>query len=141
MMGLLAYLFFSWFNQNRRSGTGFTVFLYGISSVALVLNTVIGLASLYTLSRYESAILGPRVTNYVVVISSPIDSILNTLYIVLVKMAQIKGAKHQDAPIKRVRSDSATPHSSSKSNNKNRYYYQRRIITTEEEKERNQQQK
>jgi hypothetical protein len=81
MMGLLAYLFFIWFNQNRRSG-GLTVFLYGISSAALVLNTVIGLALLYTLSRYKSAIVGPRATNYVVVISSPIDTILNTLYIV-----------------------------------------------------------
>jgi hypothetical protein len=81
MMGLLAYLFFSWFNQNRRSGSGLTVFLYGISSAALVLNTIMGLALLYTLSQYKSAIIAPRATHYVVVISSPIDSILNPLYI------------------------------------------------------------
>ena len=82
MMGLLAYLFLSWYNQNRRSSTAFTVFLYGISSVALVINTVIGLALLFTLSRYKPSIVGPRASNYVVVISSPIDSVLNTLYIV-----------------------------------------------------------
>jgi hypothetical protein len=82
MMGLLAYLFFSWFNQNRGSGSsGLTVFLYGISSAALVINTVIGLALLYTLSRYKPAIVGPRAANYNIVISSPTDSILNTLYI------------------------------------------------------------
>jgi hypothetical protein len=82
MIGLLAYLFFSWFNQNRRSGSGgLTVFLYGISSVALVLNTVLGLALLYTLSRYKPAVVGPRAANYNIVISSPIDSTLNTLYI------------------------------------------------------------
>jgi hypothetical protein len=83
MMGLLAYLFFIWFNQNRRSGSGgLTVFLYGISSVALILNTIIGLALLYALSEYKPAILGPRAANYNIVISSSIDSILNTLYIV-----------------------------------------------------------
>jgi hypothetical protein len=81
MTGLLAYLFLSWFNQNRRSGSGLTVFLYGISSAALVLNTVLGLALIYTLSRYKPAIVGPRAANYNVVISSPIDSTLNTLYI------------------------------------------------------------
>jgi hypothetical protein len=82
MMGLLAYLFFIWFNQNRKSGNGLTVFLYGISSAGLLLNTIIGLALLYTLSRYKPAIVGPRATSYSVVISSPIDSTLNTLYIV-----------------------------------------------------------
>jgi hypothetical protein len=82
MTGLLAYLFFSWFNQNRISRSGLSVFLYGISSAALVLNTVIGLALLYTLSRYKPAMVGPRATNYVVVISSPLDSILNNLYII-----------------------------------------------------------
>ncbi len=81
MMGLLAYLFFIWFNQNRRNG-GLTVFLYGISSAALVLNTVIAVALLYTLSRYKPAIVGPRATNYVVIVSSPIDSILNISYVV-----------------------------------------------------------
>jgi hypothetical protein len=81
MMGLLAYLFFIWFNQNRRSGGGLTVFLYGISSAALVLNTVIGLALIYTLSRYKPAIVGPHAQTYMTFISSPIDSILNTLYI------------------------------------------------------------
>jgi hypothetical protein len=81
MMGLLAYLFFSWFNQNRKSGSGLTVFLYGISSAALLLNTIIGFALLYTLSRYKPAIVGPRATSYSVVISSPIDSTLNTLYL------------------------------------------------------------
>ncbi|HYY67280.1 MAG TPA: hypothetical protein VE572_02915 [Nitrososphaeraceae archaeon] len=81
MMGLLAYLFFIWFNQNRKSGNGFTVFLYGISSAALLLNTIIGFALLYTLSRYKPAIVGPRATSYSVVISSPIDSTLNTLYL------------------------------------------------------------
>jgi hypothetical protein len=81
MMGLLAYLFFIWFNQNRKSGNGLTVFLYGISSAALLLNTIIGLALLYTLSRYKPAIVGPRATSYSVVISSPIDSTLNTLYL------------------------------------------------------------
>ena len=81
MTGLLAYLFLSWFNQNRRSGSGLTVFLYGISSAALVLNTVLGLALIYTLSRYKPAVVGPRAANYNAVISSPIDSTLNTLYI------------------------------------------------------------
>ena len=81
MMGLLAYLFFIWFNQNRKSGNGLTVLLYGISSAALLLNTIIGLALLYTLSRYKPAIVGPRATSYSVVISSPIDSTLNTLYL------------------------------------------------------------
>ena len=82
MIGLLAYLFFSWFNQNRKSSNGFTVFLYGISSAALVLNTVVGVALLYTLSRYKPDIVGPRAANYVVVISSPFDSFFNTLYII-----------------------------------------------------------
>jgi hypothetical protein len=81
MTGLLAYLFLSWFNQNRKSGSGLTVFLYGISSAALVLNTVLGLALIYTLSRYKPAVVGPRAANYNAVISSPIDSTLNTLYI------------------------------------------------------------
>jgi hypothetical protein len=84
MMGLLAYLFFIWFNQNRRSAGGggsSTVLLYCISSAALVLNTVIGLALLYTLSRYKPAIVGPHAGVYVTVILSPIDSILNNLYI------------------------------------------------------------
>ena len=82
MMGLLAYLFFSWFNQNRRSGSGaLTVLLYGISTVVLVLNTVIGLGLLYTLSRHKPALVGPRATNYFTSVSSPIDNTLNTLYI------------------------------------------------------------
>jgi hypothetical protein len=84
MMGLLAYLFFIWFNQNRRSGSGgggLKVFLYCISSAALVLNTVIGLALIYTLSRFKPAIASPHAANYTTVILSPIDSILNTLYI------------------------------------------------------------
>jgi hypothetical protein len=82
MMGLLAYLFFIWFNQNRRRSGGLTVFLYGISSVALVLNTIIGLALIHTISQYKSAIVSPRATHYLIGISSPIHSILNTLYIV-----------------------------------------------------------
>jgi hypothetical protein len=80
MMGLLAYLFFSWFKQNRKSSGHLTVLLYGISSAALVLNTVIGLAYLYALSRYKPGMVGSRSANYVIVISSPIDSILNNLY-------------------------------------------------------------
>lgn len=82
MMGLLAYLFFIWFNQNRRSGGSSTIFLYCISSAALVLNTVIGLALLYTLSRLKVAIVGPHAGSYHIGILSPIDSILNNLYIV-----------------------------------------------------------
>ncbi len=81
MIGLLAYLFFSWFNHNRRSSRGLTIFLYVISSVALVLNTVIGLGLLYTLSRHKPALVGPRATNYFTSVSSPIDNTLNTLYI------------------------------------------------------------
>jgi hypothetical protein len=80
MMGLLAYLFFSWFNQNRRSG-GLTVFLYCISSVALVLNTVIGLALLYALSRYKPAIVGSHAASLTIGITGPIDRALNTLYV------------------------------------------------------------
>ena len=81
MMGLLAYLFFIWFNQNRRS-SGLTVFLYCISSAAFVLNTVIGLVLIYTLSQYKPAIVGPRAgITYVTLISSPMDSTLNALYI------------------------------------------------------------
>jgi hypothetical protein len=80
MMGLLAYLFFIWFNQNRSSG-GLTVFLYGISSAALVLNTVIGLALLYTLSLYKPAIVGPHAASLTIGITGPIDRVLNTLYV------------------------------------------------------------
>lgn len=82
MMGLLAYLFFSWFKQNRMSSGRLTVLLYGISSASLVLITVIGLAYLYALSRYKPEMVGSRSTNYVIAISSPIDSILNNLYAV-----------------------------------------------------------
>jgi hypothetical protein len=83
MTGLLAYLFFSWFNQNRRSGSGgLTVFLYGISCAALLINTLIGFALIYTISQYKSTIVSPRATHYLIGISSPIHSILNTLYIV-----------------------------------------------------------
>jgi hypothetical protein len=80
MMGLLAYLFFIWFNQNRRSG-GLTVFLYGISSAALVLNTVIGLALIYTLSVYKPAIMGPHAVSVTIGITGPIDRVLNPLYV------------------------------------------------------------
>jgi hypothetical protein len=81
MMGLLAYLYFSWFNQNRRSGGGLTVFLYGISSAALVLNTVIGLALIYTLSEYKPAIMGPHAVSVTIGITGPIDRVLNPLYV------------------------------------------------------------
>lgn len=81
MMGLLAYLFFGWFKQNRRSVGGLTVFLYGISSVALVLNTVIGAAFIYSLSVTKAPILGPHAGSVTVVIGTQIGRILNTLYI------------------------------------------------------------
>ena len=81
MMGLLAYLFFSWFNQNRRSGSGFTVLLYGISTVVLVLNTVIGLALLYTLSLYKPAIVGSHAASLTIGITKPVDRVLNTSYV------------------------------------------------------------
>jgi hypothetical protein len=83
MMGLLTYLFFTWFNQNRRGGGGLTVFLYGISSAALVLNTVIGAALIYTLSLTRPAIQGPHAASFHVVVGGPIDSILNPLYIAI----------------------------------------------------------
>jgi len=81
MMGLLAYLFFRWFNQNRRSGGGLTVFLYGLSSAALLLNTMIGIALLYTLSIHKGLITGPRSATLTMNVSGPIDSTLNDLYI------------------------------------------------------------
>jgi hypothetical protein len=81
MIGLLAYLFFMWFNQNRRSGSGLKVFLYGISSTALVLNTVIGVALIYSLSLTKPAMIGPHAGSVTVVIGTHIDRILNPLYI------------------------------------------------------------
>jgi hypothetical protein len=81
MMGLLAYLFFIWFNQNRRSGSGFTIFFYGISTVALLLNTVIGLALIYTLSLYKPAIVGSHATSLTIGITKPVDRVLNTSYV------------------------------------------------------------
>jgi hypothetical protein len=81
MMGLLAYLFFSWFNQNRKSAGGFTVLLYGISSAALVINTIIGLALLYTLSQYKPMMIGPRAGSVTIGIGGSLDSILNPIYI------------------------------------------------------------
>ncbi len=80
MIGLLAYLFFMWFNQNRRSG-GLKVFLYGISSAALVLNTIIGVALIYSLSLTKPAMLGPHAGSITVLIGTHIDRILNPLYI------------------------------------------------------------
>jgi hypothetical protein len=80
-MGLLAYLFFNWFNQNRRSG-GLTILLYGLSSAVLVLNTVIGVAFLYTLSEHKGAMTGPRSATLTINVAGPIDSILNQLYII-----------------------------------------------------------
>ena len=80
MIGLLAYLFFMWFNQNRRGG-GLKVFLYGISSAALVLNTVIGFALIYSLSLTKPAMMGPHAGSVSVVIGTHIDRILNPLYI------------------------------------------------------------
>ena len=80
-MGLLAYLFFMWFNQNRKSGGGLTILLYGISSAALVLNTVIGAAFIYSLSITKAAMLGPHAGSVTVVIGTQIGRILNTLYI------------------------------------------------------------
>jgi hypothetical protein len=81
MIGLLAYLFFMWFNQNRRSVGGLTVLLYGISSAALVLNTITGVALIYSLSLTKAAMLGPHAGSVTVVIGTPIHRILNTLYI------------------------------------------------------------
>jgi hypothetical protein len=81
MIGLLAYLFFSWFSQNRRSGSGLKVFLYGISSAALVLNTVIGVALIYSLSLTKAAMLGPHAGSVTVVIGTQIDRILIPSYI------------------------------------------------------------
>jgi hypothetical protein len=80
-MGLLAYLFFSWFNENRKSAGGFTVLLYGVSSAALVMNTVTGLALLYTLSRYKPMMIGPRAGSVTIGIGGSLDSILNPIYI------------------------------------------------------------
>jgi hypothetical protein len=80
-MGLLAYLFFGWFNQNRRSVGTLTVFLYGISSAALVLNTVIGAAFIYSLSITKAAMLGPHAGSVTVVIGTQIGRTLNSLYI------------------------------------------------------------
>lgn len=76
MIGLLAYLFFRWFNQNRRGGSGLKVFLYGVSSAALVLNTVIGVALIYSLSLTKAAMLGPHAGAVTVVIGTQIDRIL-----------------------------------------------------------------
>ena len=81
MIGLLTYLFFSWFNQNRRSGSGLKVFLYGISSAALVLNTVIGVALIYSLSSTKAAMLGPHAGSVTVVVGTQIDRILIPSYI------------------------------------------------------------
>jgi len=81
MIGLLAYLFFSWFNQNRGTGGGLTVLLYGISSAALVLNTVVGVAFIYSLSITKAAMLGPHAGSVSVVIGTQIGRILNPLYI------------------------------------------------------------
>ena len=81
MIGLLAYLFFMWFNQNRKSVGGLTVFLYGISSAALVLNTMIGVALIYSLSLTKASMLGPHAGSVTVVIGTQITRILNSLYI------------------------------------------------------------
>jgi hypothetical protein len=81
MIGLLAYLFFMWFNQNRRSDSGLKVFLYGLSSAALVLNTIIGLALIYSLSLTKPVMMGPHAGSVTVLIGTPIDRILNPLYI------------------------------------------------------------
>jgi hypothetical protein len=81
MIGLLAYLFFMWFNQNRRSASGLKVFLYGLSSAALVLNTVVGVALIYSLSLTKPAMVGPHAGSITVLIGTHIDRILNPLYI------------------------------------------------------------
>jgi hypothetical protein len=81
MIGLLAYLFFMWFNQNRRSGSSLKVFLYGLSSAALVLNTVVGVALIYSLSLTKPAMMGPHAGSITVLIGTHIDRILNPLYI------------------------------------------------------------
>jgi hypothetical protein len=81
MIGLLAYLFFMWFNQNRRSDSGLKVFLYGLSSAALVLNTIIGLALIYSLSLTKPVMMGPHAGSVTVLIGTPIDRILNPSYI------------------------------------------------------------
>jgi len=81
MIGLLAYLFFMWFNQNRRSASGLKVFLYGLSSAALVLNTIIGLALIYSLSLTKPVMMGPHAGSVTVLIGTPIDRILNPSYI------------------------------------------------------------
>jgi hypothetical protein len=81
MIGLLAYLYFMWFNQNRRSGSSLKVFLYGLSSAALVLNTVVGVALIYSLSLTKPAMMGPHAGSITVLIGTHIDRILNPLYI------------------------------------------------------------
>ena len=81
MIGLLAYLYFMWFNQNRRSGSSLKVFLYGLSSAALVLNTVVGVALIYSLSLTKPAMVGPHAGSITVLIGTHIDRILNPLYI------------------------------------------------------------
>jgi hypothetical protein len=81
MMGLLGYLFFIWFNQNRRNMGGLTVFLYGISSAALVLNTAIGLGLIYTLSLAKPALMGPHPISVHVAIGTSMERFLNPLYI------------------------------------------------------------
>jgi hypothetical protein len=82
MMGLLAYLFFTWFNQNRKSSGSFTVFLYGISSAALVLNTIVGVVFIYSLSLTRPALQGPHAASLYVVVGGPILSILNSSYVI-----------------------------------------------------------
>jgi hypothetical protein len=70
-----------WFNQNRRSGSSLKVFLYGLSSAALVLNTVVGVALIYSLSLTKPAMMGPHAGSITVLIGTHIDRILNPLYI------------------------------------------------------------
>jgi hypothetical protein len=55
--------------------------LYGLSSAALVLNTIIGLALIYSLSLTKPVMMGPHAGSVTVLIGTPIDRILNPSYI------------------------------------------------------------
>jgi hypothetical protein len=79
-MSLLSYHFFLWFNRNRNMRDNLTVFLYGISSAALAINTAVAIAMIYEFSQLKADIVYPHIAS--VRISSSLSITFDSLYTV-----------------------------------------------------------
>jgi hypothetical protein len=78
IMSLLSYQFFLWFNRNRGMRDNLTVFLYGISSAALAMNTAVAIAMIFEFSQLKAEIVYPHIAS--VRLASSLSIAFDSLY-------------------------------------------------------------